>query len=132
MRRARVAFRHVNQGRVVAAVVERLQEAAAEDQFAWVPAVEITRRDGSAYGLGVEIFGERPTRVQLDVLARVLFGLGTTGRIEVQRFIPNRRAGQLGAPHGGEQALYSLTGLGSSQPLRQGAREEYGVRLRRE
>ena len=120
----------MNQERLAAVVVAHLQRAAAAGELAWVPAVGITRPDGSVYGLGVEIFGAQPTRGQLDVLARVLFRLGTGGAIDVQEFKPNRKTGTLGAPHGTAHAVYSLAG-GGSQRLRQDAPHEYGVRLTR-
>jgi hypothetical protein len=73
------------------------------------------------------IFGERPTQAQLDVLTRVLFRLGSTGRAEIRAFKPNRKTGKLGPYRGTDQTVYQLTGSGK---LLVGARLEYGVRLR--
>jgi hypothetical protein len=118
----------MNQERLATAVVERIQRAATVDPLAWVPAIGLKQADGTTIGLAVEIFGEQPTRKELDALRSVLFRLGTSGTVEVREFKPNRKTGKLGPVHGTEQAVYGLAGPGS-QILRPASARQYGVRL---
>ena len=107
----------MNQQRLAAAVLDQLREAAAADPLAWVRVIA---------GLAEAQFGERPTRAQLDVLAR----LTTAGEIEFRAFKPNRKTGALGPPHGDDQTVYMLSSAAGSQPLQAGRDRQYGVRLR--
>lgn len=88
------------------------------------------RPDGTTSGLAAEIFGEQPTREELDALASVLFRLGTNGSggptVQAE---PQDRQARARAWH--RKAVYGLAGAAASQILRprHASALQCGVRL---
>jgi hypothetical protein len=120
----------LNQAQIREAVLARLTKFAETDEFAWYPAVGWVQKDGTPFGLAIELYGATRTNAQLDRLARVLFKMAIREpEIEVAAFKPPGRSGKLPTRplREGSSAVYSIRGVGTRQL--ESTVMEYCVRL---